>query len=175
MRKPFLFKIFMVILISAAVALAGINWYQNHSKPKAIHIHAGFQVYIDNKLQNFSKAEYMKESPCTISGKHEEHVDEQLEKAHLHDRVGNVVHVHRESATWADLFTNIKYKFSENKAIKSFVNGREVKNIFAEKIKAYDSVVIFVGENTDEKGRLEKAVTKKEIQKVESKSESCGT
>ena len=41
--------------------------------------------------------------------------DKQLEKAHLHDLIGTVAHIHRENATWRDLFKNIGYSVSSKK------------------------------------------------------------
>ena len=34
----------------------------------------------------------------------------QLEKAHLHDMIGDVVHVHYKGTRWKDLFANLNYK-----------------------------------------------------------------
>ncbi|HVF69557.1 MAG TPA: hypothetical protein VNA13_03250 [Xanthomonadales bacterium] len=175
MNKRLFLLIPVVIFLSVAIALGGISLFKKYTTPKHAHYHAGFQVYVDGKLQDFSKAQFMKENPCTADGKSHGEEDEQLEKAHLHDRVGNVVHSHRESVYWKDLFTNIRYSLSRNKPIQSFINGKGVKDILEEKIIPYDSVVIFIGnnENTDE--LLKKAVKKEEIIKAENKSENCGS
>ncbi len=75
-------------------------------KPKDLHFHAGFQVYVDDKLQDFSDNKYMDETPCTKNGKPlpDVKVDDQLEKAHMHDHKGYIVHVHRKGSNWSDLF-----------------------------------------------------------------------
>ncbi len=175
MQKKFLLSVPLVIIVSAALAFGGISAFKKYTQPEHVHFHAGFQVYIDEKLQDFSGAKYMKEDPCTIDNNSHKVVDEQLEKAHLHDRVGNVVHMHRNNVFWSDFFTNIKYTFPPGKEISSFVNGDEVNEIINTKINPYDSVVIIVGESVDTNELLEKAVTRDQIIKEEKKSESCGS
>jgi hypothetical protein len=138
-----------------------------------IHLHAGFQVYKDNKLIDYSGFEFMKVEPCSLET-HSEELDlehEQLEKAHLHDSVGDVVHVHREGAAWGDLFANIKVEVS---AKEVYLNGGLYEgDIMAYKIMPYDSVVIFDGENTDIENKLQNEVTKEHIIEVENTSENC--
>lgn len=175
MQKRLLILVPLVIIVSAALAFGGLSIFKKYTQPQHIHYHAGFQVYIDGKLQDFSGAKYMKEDPCTIDNKSHGVVDEQLEKAHLHDRNGQVVHLHRDNVFWSDFFTNIKYDIPQDKEIKSFVNGNEVNQIPTTKINPYDSVVIIVGDGTDSSKLLEKAVTRDQIIKEEKKSESCGS
>ncbi|HUQ85110.1 MAG TPA: hypothetical protein VM077_02195 [Candidatus Limnocylindrales bacterium] len=165
----------LVILVSTAFAFGGISIYKKFTTPQPVHFHAGFQLYIDGKLQDFSGAKYMKEDPCTVDDSEHGIMDEQLEKAHLHDRTGIVVHSHRKNVLWSDLFTNIKYKIPNDKEIKSFVNGKEVKEILNNEINPYDSVVIILGDDKKVQELLKKAVTKDQIIKEEKKSESCGS
>ena len=99
-----------------------------------VHYHAGFLVYVDGVKQDFSDTKYMHVEACDEEG-HEVEEDEQLEKAHLHDGVGDVVHVHRNDATWKDLFTNIRYEFPSAQEVAGYVNGVRVENILKEPIK----------------------------------------
>lgn len=144
-------------------------------KAKAVHYHAGFQVYKDGKLEDFSGFEYMHEKPCTVNGKpiEDPNPDEQMEKAHLHDNDGDVVHVHREKARWKDLFQNIKYPIDTH--VVGYVNGKKVDNILEQPITQYESVIFFIGKNPDEQALLKKAVTVQRIKNVEKKSETCGS
>lgn len=164
----------LVVLISTGIAFGGVSIFKKVTAPEKAHYHAGFQIYVDGKLKDFAKQEYMKETPCAADDA-QVHVDEQLEKAHLHDLAGNVVHSHRKKAIWEDLFTNIKYSLDQGKPVKSYINGQEVDNIETQQIQPYDSVVILIGKNNDIKTYLPKAVTKSEIEKEEKKSENCGT
>ncbi len=173
MMKKISIGIALCLLI---IAVAGYYLLtQTLLKPKPVHFHAGFHVYVDDKLQDFSDFKYMHEKPCTLHGKPvDDNDDEQIEKAHLHDQIGDVVHVHRTGATWGDLFINIHYSVDEGNAV-AYVNGVKVDNILKQTIKPYDSLVLFIGKHTDDKKYLEKAVKKDYIQRVEKKSEFCSS
>lgn len=172
MKKKLLIALGALVIL---VAAASIILPQTLLKSDPVHIHAGFQVYKDEKLQDFSDFKYMHEMPCTVDGKPVEnaHVDEQLEKAHLHDQNGDVVHVHRKGATWRDLFTNIKYPISENAVVYS--NGQKLDAFLDREIAAYESVVIFEGKHTKDQESLKNAVTKERITEIENSSEYCAS
>lgn len=140
------------------------------------HYHAGFQVYIDNELQDFSDLQYMKLAPC--SDHHAEDLSpeqEQLEKAHLHDSNGDVVHLHRNNVTWRDLFINMEYELPDRSRV-AYINGDLVSDdVLDHPVQAYDSLVIFIGTNNDVPEKLTHAVTRERIEEVEGLSEDCGT
>lgn len=157
-----------VILIFVLGAIFSTKFFPK----KEIHYHAGFKVFVDGKLQDFSSAKYMSIKLC--GGDEKEHKeDEQLEKAHLHDGVGDVVHVEAEGAKWLDLFKNIRFNIDPAKPIEAYVNGEKVTNILNYPIKQYDSVVILMGKNINTKAYLNQSVKKEYIKKVEKESESC--
>ncbi len=172
MSKKMYFLVPLVILLSGGSTLIGIGLYKEYTKPIEVHLHAGFQVYEDGKLQDFSGSEFMNEKPCSIDDGSP--VDEQLEKAHLHDGIGDVVHVHRDHVLWSDLFDNLGYSFSVGKKVRSFVNGKEVDDILNFPIKPYDSIVIFVGEIENFEKKLEGGISKDRILEAENMPESCG-
>lgn len=162
-----------VIIIFLLAIITGLILSQTIIKPKHIHIHAGFQVYLDGKLQDFSDFKYMHEKPCTIDGKPLEgaRTDEQLEKAHLHDQTGDIVHSHRDNAVWRDLFINLKYPIDKDAVV--YINREKVEDFLSKKIKPYESAVIFLGKHTDDLKVLKNALKKDYILKIEKKSETC--
>lgn len=171
MLKKLILAAIFIILISGVIYLKKGSF----SKQKAItavHYHAGFLVYIDGKVQDFSDLKYMHIMPCTDENvAHDE--DEQLEKAHLHDGIGDVVHIHRPNVVWRDLFKNLDYSFDQNKKLTSYLNGAETSDLLSQPIVPYDSVIFISG---DSKGvDIEKYVTKEHIEETEKKSENCGT
>lgn len=153
-------------------------------QPEKVHFHAGFVVFDNGKKVDFSGLQYMDIEPCKLNEDEEEiQTAEELqhEKAHLHDNVGDVVHSHVEGAKWGDLFANINYSI-DNSKVTAFINGIEVNDIKNIPIKAYDSLIIFVG-NVDKqslasqgpgKKLLSQAVTVDHIKQTEMKSETCG-
>lgn len=169
-----------MILAAIVVFLVGgffviNNGQRTITEVEETHLHAGFQVYINNELQDYSGFEYMKISPC-FGGEHQTDLtpeEEQLEKAHLHDNIGDVVHVHRKGATWGDLFQNANINIEEN--ITAYVNDQQVESIFNMEIEPYDSVVIFQGENDDLEEKLTGRVSRDRIVEAENMSENCGS
>jgi hypothetical protein len=175
---------YLLIAVIAIAAIFGLtsaskqNQSLTSSLPQStqeeIHFHAGFQVYKDNILQDFSDFKYMKIEPCSLESHEEESEnEEQLEKAHLHDGVGDVVHVHRDTAIWADLFQNINVSIDQES--EGYINGEKVDDILSLPIKKYDRVVIFEGKNSEIQQKLAGAVTNEHIMETEQKSENCGS
>lgn len=171
MKKILLIAGTVLIITAISFALS-----QTVFKPKPVHYHAAFQIYNDEKLQDLSGFKYMHQMPCTVNGKpvegHKE--DEQMEKAHLHDQIGDVVHVHRNGAKWKDLFINIKYPLKKE-SITAYINGVKTDNFLEQKIEPYQSIVIFSGKHTDDKKYLNKSLKKEYIEKVEKRSDNCGS
>lgn len=166
----------LIAIIIACVLIFRADSAEPESPDEGVHYHAGFQVYVDNELQDFSDLKYMNTEPC---GSHEEtHAtaeDEQQEKAHLHDNIGDVVHSHREGAIWRDLFTNMPYNIEEED-LEMYVNGERVEDErpLDRPIVPYESVVFFVGENDDIQEKLQSAVGRTHIETTEQRSENCG-
>src|SRR5688500_3050606 len=127
-------KKYFPLIIALIILFIGFIFLKTKSQEKheeEIHYHAGFMVYIDGKLQDFSEAKFMSIAPCSEeSDSHQakSKVEEQLEKAHLHDNIGDVVHVHRKGAFWGDLFKNIGFEFPDKK-LKAFINGKPIADI----------------------------------------------
>lgn len=165
----------LLVGVLLVITLGGL-YIWGRIKPRAeIHYHAGFKVFVDGQLQDFSDPKYMSLIPCNDA--HDVQTDpqvEQLEKAHLHDGVGTVVHAHREGAKWGDLFQNMGFTFDGQKPLRAFIGSEEVSNILAKKIEPYESVIILVGSFDSNKNYFTEAVSKSEIEAEERKSESCG-
>lgn len=163
-------KIALAISILVIFVL-GFFVYRKYFILTDIHYHAGFRVFVDGTLQDFSGPEYMSLTPCSNEGVQE---DEQHEKAHLHDRNGHVVHVHRDGAVWRDLFVNINYPIEEKKPFVAYVNGKRISNLLDEPIQPYDTAIVLIGRSGNHAPYLKQAVTRKEIEEAEKKSENCG-
>lgn len=166
---------FGVLGVVVGIVIAAAANVKNDEFAEVPHYHAGFQVYVDNELQDFSDLKYMKMDPCGDAHEVTASVaEEQLEKAHLHDMNGDVVHVHRDVATWADLFQNMEYDVPAGSLV-TYVDGQLVEgDIMDDQIYADESVIFFFGTNDDIAGKLADAVTIERIQEVESLSEDCG-
>lgn len=177
MRKKIILILILTFLIVDSLVI-GVVAYKFYTKPEKAHFHAGFQVYLNGKLQNFSNLKYMNVTPCALrkdTGKSESPEDLQMDKAHLHDNIGDVVHTEVKGGTWGDLFKNIEFDIAAKGEVQGYVNGKEVDNILQHKIAPYDSVIILVGNNKSIEQYLPTSVTKEAIVKAEKMSETCGT
>lgn len=176
MRKKVIYILIIAFLLIDAVII-GLFFNKFYNKPEKAHFHAGIQVYVDGKLQDFSDVKYMHTMPCSVKeskNEHESPEELQMDKAHLHDNIGNVVHTHVKGGKWEDLFKNMKYDISSKGTVKGFVNGKEVDNILGKNIEPYESIIILVGNNKNINAYLEKSINKETIVKAEKMSESCG-
>lgn len=168
-------KYLKVIITSLILVLAvAANWiYSPHVEHESVHYHAGFRVYIDDQLQDYSGYEYMNFVPCSEHDQTKTAEEEQMEKAHLHDGVGDVVHVHRSGAVWGDLFANIGVQLPSDKELKGYVDGVEHEDIMEAPITAYTTAIFAVGDTSA--SRSAEVVSKDHIVEVEAKSELCGS
>lgn len=166
-------KKLVIILIFFICVILGYFYIRSKqsSPPVKLHYHAGFLVYVDGVLQDFSADKYMNVDFCSIPHPTDTPEELQIGKAHLHDNIGDVVHVHRPGAVWGDLFSNIHYTFPTGKPITGYVDGHAVTDILTYPIKPYDSVIIIVGSGAGVD--LTKMVSKNHILDVEKLSESC--
>jgi len=178
-KKPVSSKLLFIALPVFLLSLAWFLWVIWNKviphKTQEVHYHAGFIVVKDNKLEDFSKNEYMKIEACkekSVETDDESPEQEQQEKAHLHDNVGDVVHVENKEALWKDLFSNINYPINYANTT-AYENNRQIQNIQDLPIQPFQSLVIFIGENNDTLKFLGQAVTKQHIENEEVKSESC--
>lgn len=166
-------KIIVGLLVLVVTVFSFFAFYNKNRVPSDVHFHAGFIVVKNNKLEDFSATKYMLIRPCTQNKEKEEsEKNTQIEKAHLHNNVGDVVHIEQEEAKWSDLFINLKYTINYSESI-AYLNGKQVENFQNLLIKPYDSLIVFISTKNADK-YLSKAVTKKHIIETEKKSEDCG-
>ena len=168
-------SIIFIVAIVSAISFSLINnsgTSRSVNKKDQVHYHAIFQVYLDNQLVNFGKSKYMHVQYCTQGEMtQEQQEDEQAEKAHLHDNIGDVVHIHRNNATWGDLLINLKHQVPGETV--GYINGEKVDNIFTTKIKADDRALILIEDYTDIQGKLDKLPSIDRIRQTVKKSQSC--
>lgn len=133
--------VFVILIIGFFVLYKTLQVSEN-----PVHYHANFAVFIDGKEQDFSGDKFMHIEPC--SDEEEEHLEDLDERVHLHDNMGNVVHVHDTNVRWEDLFKNLNYKI-KGKNIRFYINGKEEKYGLQKIIQSNDKVLIAIGENKD--------------------------
>lgn len=161
----------MCVVVIGVGGVLGYRYYQKQIHPNIpVHYHAGFIVYVNGIRQDFGDSRYMKIEPCTTAGS-EIKEDDQLEKAHLHGGIGDVVHVHREGALWKEFFVNIKYSLPKS-TLSGYINTVKTDNLLNVQIRPYDSVVFVFGDVPSEATTA--GISKEHIIEVEKTKEQCG-
>lgn len=96
------FWLFLIGLIAGALVILVIRFLTY--KPVHMHYHANFAVYINGQREQFKDPALYEESGSSCS---EEQQMTPTERAHMHDNVNDVVHVHDHAVTWGQFFTNL--------------------------------------------------------------------
>lgn len=169
-------KVGKTLIISFVALMATAIVYVRYAPQEVaehLHYHAGFRVYIDDQLQDYSDYKYMNYVACTEHDNKKSKEEEQIEKAHLHDSVGDIVHVHRGGAKWSDLFKNIGVVFDSDKDVRGYIEGEEIKDVLDQSITSYTTAIFIVGESSS--SHSNEKIPLEYIKEVEAKSELCGT
>lgn len=100
-RLPWWATLLVGAVLGALVILA--IRYATYS-PAQVHYHANMAVYINGKREEFRGPQYYQE--VAICGSTDDiHLPQQ--RAHMHDNINSVVHVHDHAVTWGQFFENM--------------------------------------------------------------------
>lgn len=74
------------------------------------HYHANFAVYINGQREQFKGPQFYQEvAACTVHG-----TIQPAQRAHMHDNINSVIHVHDDGVTWQQFFNNIGWTLGPN-------------------------------------------------------------
>lgn len=78
--------------------------------PHHTHYHANFAVYVNGQREQFKDPTYYEDvAACTTYDN-----ITPAERAHMHDNVNDVVHVHDDAVTWGQFFENIGWYLGDD-------------------------------------------------------------
>lgn len=94
----------------------------------AVHYHANFALYINGERETFDEFMFYEEvASCST-----EEFNNPKARAHMHDKVNHVIHVHDAAVTWGHFFANIGFTLG-NDAVKtnkgSFISGEDTNEL----------------------------------------------
>lgn len=88
-------------MLLSAVVILGIRFATYHVA--TTHYHANFALYLNGKREQFKGPQYYKEvAACAIDGP-----IQPAQRAHMHDNINSLIHVHDDGVTWNQFFNNL--------------------------------------------------------------------
>lgn len=95
-------------LLLGAVLILAIRFATYN--PQHTHYHANFAVYLNGQRELFKDPTYYQDvAACTAYDNLTP-----VERAHIHDNVNNVVHVHDKAVTWGQFFENLGWYLGDD-------------------------------------------------------------
>ena len=124
--------------------------------PPRIHYHANFEVFINGRQEQFKDNFYYESegAACTAEGN-----ITPPDRAHMHDNINNVIHVHDHAVTYGQFFQNLGWAVNprfvntptqllladDTHKVTFLVNGQPVPNIANQVIGDRDKLLVDYG------------------------------
>lgn len=170
---------FHYVLICILIAVFACYSHSIFEKPSPkvaeIHYHAGFEIYKDGKLMNFTDLTFMDVKPCGPENDEDEPHKDFNAEVHLHDGIGNVVHIHGKEAQWKDLFKKLNIDVTST-TIGAYFEETPQALLSDQPIKPYQRAVFFIlspGEHSEEISESHSRMPVSYIKEIEKKGENC--
>lgn len=144
----------VVGLLVGALAVLGIRFFTYRPADK-VHYHANFGIIINGQRQKLDNPLLYEEiEMCSENKTHTP-----AERAHMHDKVSDVVHVEDSAVTWGQFFQNIGYGVGDNfistpsqmyladsqSQVTFILNGEKVNNVTKRVINDKDKLLVDYG------------------------------
>lgn len=136
-----------------------------------VHYHAGFHVYENGERLDLSGFEYMTILPCSELHNHGGEKEYDASMIHLHDGVGDVVHVHADGQTWRMLMESLGLE--ADGYTQMYRDGVEA-SLMDDVIVPFERVVFADAGTEVTSEMIAKVPSRERIQEVENTSETCG-
>jgi hypothetical protein len=146
-----------IVLLCLGAALGGIILFGLirfvFVPDTTVHYHANFAVFINGQREQFKGDQYYQEiSACSAT-------DRPQSRAHMHDHVNHVIHVHAPLVTWANFFSVLGWSLQDTSLFDGkqayvdgsggrlhfILNGKPALSVANEVIKTEDRLLISFG------------------------------
>jgi|AntRauTorcE11897_2_1112592.scaffolds.fasta_scaffold10925_4 hypothetical protein len=145
-------------LVVGIMALTAVRFVL--ASDESVHYHANFAVYVDGQREQFDSFTFYEE----IQACGDDYANNPRARAHLHDQINHVIHIHNEGVTWGNFFENIGYTLgndvlttddgvytdSDDGQLTFRLNGQDVTTIANQNITSEDVLLISFGNDNDE-------------------------
>ena len=79
--------------------------------PEQVHYHANFAVYLNGSRDEFKGSQYYQSvEVCSV----DRGVTIPEQRAHMHDNINSVIHIHDHATTWGQFFENLGWSIGSN-------------------------------------------------------------
>lgn len=96
-------------LLLGVLMLLIVRFFTYH--PDTIHYHANFAVYINGRREEFNRPQYyQEEAACILTNQ----ISIPQQRAHMHDNINSVIHIHDHAVTWGQFFDNLGWYIGPN-------------------------------------------------------------
>ncbi len=155
-------KIFLIGVVGVIVGAAGVLGFRFFTyAPEKTHYHANFAVYINGEREAFKDSGYYEEEAGGTCSLDTAMVPE--ERAHMHDNIGDVVHVEDHAVTWGQFFENLGWTVNHKliltpeklyvgdamQKVAFLVNGQNVQDVTSRVIHDKDRLLVDFGVSSD--------------------------
>lgn len=136
--------------------------FVTYQPPKHTHYHANWSVWINGQEQKFADPSFYEEvASCTV---YEHGESDPMHRAHMHNDIFNVVHVHADGVTWGQFMENINsaaqsgflrihndsFTNNENSKVSYVLNGKQLDSLNGLVIGDQDKLLINYGNDSTE-------------------------
>lgn len=94
--------LFALGLLLGAMAILVVRFFAY--MPEHVHYHANFAVYSNGKREEFKAPQYYQEVAICSANRG---VTIPQQRAHMHEDINSVIHVHDHAVTWGQFFENL--------------------------------------------------------------------
>jgi hypothetical protein len=154
--------VLIVGVVLGVLGIGGVRFALLPDIPNAepVHYHANFAVFLDGERLDLSAMRYMEDlTTCKANPD----VVLPAERAHMHEGVQDVVHVHHDGATWGHFFANVGIVLGDDflvtdegvpyfadpvRTMKFLVDGEQVTTLFNRVIVSEERLLISLGDET---------------------------
>ena len=112
-------------------------------RPEHTHYHANFAVYLNGKRDEFKGSQYYQSVAICSAGRG---ITIPEQRAHMHDNINSVIHIHDHATTWGQFFENLgwsigsdyihiddgtQYTESADAKLHVIINGQDYTNLMS--------------------------------------------
>ena len=118
-----------------------------------VHYHANFAIYVNGERDMLESFAFYEE----VAACGDAYSNVPSSRAHLHDQIPTVIHVHDEAVTWSNFFDNIGYRLSDQvletdqglfvesdggPQVRFILNGQERRDVSTSVINSEDVLLV---------------------------------